>query len=116
MKAGCDCLNACSGLKDYQLPSYYCGTMQVGDVCDDSMQEDGCVDIAPWPMIKQFSFNEVYVCGTMGGDPYLNATLPDYESGQCPTGTTPCLTTTSIENTLCYSPDDHGANCPITDI
>ena len=58
------------------------------------------------------------MCGTPGGDPFLNVTRPDVD-GNCPDGTSPCIGLTSgvsAETTVCYAPDDHASSCPITDI
>ena len=56
------------------------------------------------------------VCGTFGGDPFVNVTRPDASTMECPSGTTPCLATTIANETVCYPPDDLSSKCPITDI
>ena len=56
------------------------------------------------------------VCGTIGGDPFVNVTRPDASTLECPSGTTPCLATTIANETVCYPPDDLSSKCPITDI
>ena len=56
------------------------------------------------------------VCGTLGGDPFSNVTRPDASTLECPSGTKPCLDTTTANETVCYPPDDLESKCPITDI
>ena len=83
--------------------------------CDDEQLNNRCYNVQAWPAIRQSQFSSVRVCGKFGGQPFLNVTRPD-TSGKCPDSTSPCLTTTSAEETVCYPAEDHDAKCPITDI
>jgi hypothetical protein len=54
-----------------------------------------------------------YVCGTRGGDSWVNVTRPDFETKKCPKDTEPCSKKTSVDNTVCYPKKDHASKCPI---
>ena len=45
----------------------------------------------------------------------MNVQLPDSDS-TCPAGTEACSASTSVENTVCYAPEEHAEKCPITEI
>lgn len=60
--------------------------------------------VPPVGPIKQSKFAGKVICGTRGGNSFLNVKRPqpagsDYE---CPAGTTACSSITSIDNTMCY--------------
>jgi len=55
------------------------------------------------------------ICGTRGGDPFVNVTRVE-QNGKCPKGTMACGRGQSPENTVCYPPEDLMTSCPITDI
>jgi len=55
-------------------------------------------------------------CGLRGGLPFMNVTRVDPKTMLCPNGTEPCSNYTSVENTICYPPDQHNSSCPLTDI
>jgi len=57
-----------------------------------------------------------FICGQRGGLAWKDVKRPDYKNGLCPTGTTPCSSSTTLQYTTCYAPADHEANCPITDL
>lgn len=46
----------------------------------------------------------------------MNVQRPDLTTKQCPTGTVPCSSVTSLENTICYPEEKRDSNCPITEI
>ena len=56
------------------------------------------------------------ICGKRAGSAFVDTIRPSLVDSQCPSGTTPCSETTSIQNTICYPEDQHLENCPITDI
>ena len=74
-----------------------------------------CVDMEPLPAVIQGSFYGSRICGTRSGTPFVDAIRVD-ESGKCPDGTKPCSSNTSLQNTICYPPEDLDSSCPITDI
>ena len=63
-------------------------------------------------------FGTKRICGQNNSEPFLNATRPDYTTGECPSGYAKCTDKTSNENTICYdtSIDGEKEKCPITDI
>ena len=80
------------------------------------MKKKGCKNVEPWPLIWQNQLLGKRVCGTLGGDPFYNVTRPNPTTMECPDGTSPCLSTTPANQTLCYPPDQLSAKCPITDL
>lgn len=80
------------------------------------MNEAGCRNVQPWPLIWQSQFFGKRVCGTYGGDAFINVTRPDASTMECPKGTQACQSNTVANETLCYAPEDLALKCPITDI
>ena len=61
------------------------------------------------------SFEKKLLCGKRGGDPFLNATRPDFKTGKCPDATAPCSNFTTLDNTICYKINQQRDKvCPIT--
>lgn len=58
-------------------------------------------------------FNGKRVCGVRAGLPFKDV-LRVNQDGHCPDGTSPCSLSKSIENQLCYRPEEHDTVCPIT--
>ena len=71
-------------------------------------------DVPPVDPVMMNKINDKTICRTRGGKEFEQVTRPDQESGECPEGTSPCSTITSIENTVCYPQDQHATQCPIT--
>ena len=61
-------------------------------------------------------FNGKIICGEIGGDTFEKVRRPDSETGLCQDGTSPCSSSTSVVNTLCYPEELHESSCPITEI
>ena len=110
----CDCLDSCS-TSEY-VGDTWCFEMLLDESCDSDKIKGGCFNNEPYPLIWQNQFLGKRVCGTLGGDPFLNVTRPDASTLACPSGTKPCLDTTIANETVCYPPDDLASKCPITDI
>lgn len=63
----------------------------------------------------QTIFYDSHICGRRGGLPFANVTRPD-ASNNCPSGTVPCSTVTTAENTVCYPSSEVPQNCPVTEL
>jgi hypothetical protein len=62
-------------------------------------------------------FDNQIICKTVGGLDFLSVKRPDSLTGKCPGTTVPCSSKTSLENTVCYEPNEIADNiCPIVDI
>lgn len=55
-----------------------------------------------------------YICGKKDGKSFVSVDRPDMEN-TCPGLTEPCSNSTSPENTVCYPPEDHKTECPVTE-
>ena len=93
----CDCL----GIYDPDIDTS--DFMEVGSTCDYNQTRAGCRPGFPIMPFAMHSFNGNLYCGRRGGDPFLNATRPDFQTKHCPSGTLPCSNSTSLENTFCYN-------------
>ena len=54
------------------------------------------------PVFQDELIDGKYICGKLGGEPFLTVQRVDPITNKCPPGTLPCSTSTSIENTICY--------------
>jgi hypothetical protein len=81
----------------------------------DSNDTETCSTIGSSAGLHQFNTFGSYLCGQRGGNPFINTTRPDPDSGNCPEGTVACSGNTTPSNTVCYPPDQL-ANCPINEI
>ena len=69
----------------------------------------------PMMPFAMHTFDDNIICGKRGGNSFVNATRPDYNTKKCPTGTAPCSNFTSLENTICYDTSmSRNSSCPIT--
>ena len=100
----CDCTRKCDTDSEGN-DADWCYTMVLDQECDKQMKKNKCKQVEPWPLIWQSQFLGKRICGTLGGDPFANVTRPDAATLECPSGTSPCLTTTVANETLCYPPD-----------
>ena len=87
----------------------------IGRECNDDEIDNYCQTLPAKPPVQMGQFNGKRICGKRGGTPFLNATRVD-RNGNCPTGTSPCVLSKSLENRLCYPNDKHSQSCPITDM
>ena len=79
---------------------------------------EACPRWSRTPEVKAVNQTNIFgnlMCGTRGGDAFIDATRPDI-NGNCPSGTEPCSSATSADHTLCYSQDELAEKCPINQI
>lgn len=88
--------------------------MNIGDSCDQYQLQGNCKTVQAWPVIWQSQFNQLRVCGKVGGQPFVNVTRPSLD-GACPSDYQPCQQNSVASETLCYPQNEIATSCPITD-
>ena len=68
----------------------------------------------PAKPILQSAFSDFKICGKLTGKNFLSSTRVSKDSLECPSGTKPCTTATSYENTICIDESEDLSTCPIT--
>lgn len=76
-------------------------------------RNESCKSIRAQPSIVMDQIDDKYICGVRGGNTFVNTIRPDYSTGKCPSGYSPCSPMTSPENTVCTDKIDK-SDCPIT--
>lgn len=121
-KASCDCLTV-TGMVNATTVTDWSLKFVTDAVCTSEQTTAGCSNVTAWPAMYQNIFkasilsvdSDFIFCGKLGGTPFQNVTRPNI-GGECPTGTSPCIPYTKVDEMLCYPDADHATSCAITEI